>query len=108
MKRIAVVAALAVTFAVGGAGASGPTPTGPVLQVPGGSTFQAPLGAISFGSSGSMGRSGGITYTYSGIDSTLLSSYSDLEWGITNAQLAFDDPGFGSPSNTLTFNSSAS
>lgn len=111
MRRFAIVAALAATVLLVLAGATAATPQGPVLQVQNGNTFQAPLGAISFAASGEAGQPGGITWTYSGVDSTLLSQFSDLEWGPAGAsalRLSANDPGFTGSDTTLVFDSLAS
>ena len=110
MKRLIIMgaAALAVFAIVGGADA---TPSGPVLQVQNGSTFQAPLGAVSFTTSGDIGRAGGLTWTYSGIDSSLLSQFASLEWGPANStsvKLAMDDGTFANPNDVLSFDAADS
>src|SRR5689334_9928419 len=81
------------------------TPTGPVL--PG----VAPVAGVSFTPAGDIGRAGGLTYTFSGVNAAM-SQFQTLEWGPADpnsVQLSMNgDTSFSAPGETLTFNLGAS
>src|SRR5215469_12883861 len=80
-----------------------PTPT-PVQ--PG----SAPLTAVTFTTAGNIGSAGGLTYTFSGLASSVMAQFTDLEWGpqdSSSVKLGLDGTDTN-PGETLTFNAADS
>jgi uncharacterized repeat protein (TIGR01451 family) len=110
MLRRGFVAALATTAVTGAllglsaAPAWATTATGPTYPAPGGNTLTTTPNPVPDGQSA---KAGGLTWTYSGFDST---KYTKLFWGVDSSQppqLAFDGT-VDAPGETLTFDNASS